>query len=121
MWCPRREENGAMPGPNEEPPRFFPNEDEWRPDHTCSYCGSLMPDKVFEMIETDGTIVPTDKAYKIYLRSVDDQPQLKAYFQHFSAEDRSRFIELLNARRIKLAHPGYFYVLPYFIKVMNQS
>lgn len=116
MWCPRREENGMMPGPNGEPPRVFPEEDEWRSDRTCSYCGSLSPEAVFEAVEEGITIGPTDKSYKIYLTD-DRGSQKKAYFQHFSLEDRKRFLDLLNGGDLKLGHPGRFYVLPYFIKV----
>jgi len=38
----------------------------------------------------------------------------KFYFQHLSEAERERFIELLNAKKIKLAFPGYFYRLPFF-------
>ena len=40
----------------------------------------------------------------------------KFYFQHLSDEERTRFIDLVNAKTMKLAHPGYFYVLPFFAK-----
>lgn len=40
----------------------------------------------------------------------------KFYFQHLDTEQRKRFIELLNAKAIKLGMPGHFYVAPYFTK-----
>ncbi|MES2671608.1 MAG: hypothetical protein V4673_14490 [Pseudomonadota bacterium] len=39
----------------------------------------------------------------------------KFYFQHFSAEEQQRFIDLLNAKKITLAAPGFFYARPFFI------
>lgn len=38
----------------------------------------------------------------------------KFYFQHLDEAGMNRFIELYNAKKIKLAYPGYFYVRPYF-------
>lgn len=38
----------------------------------------------------------------------------KFYFQHFGDDDIDRFIALLNGKRVNLAEPGYFYVLPFF-------
>lgn len=123
FWCPRRIENGAMPGPNGEPPVLFPNPDNWRSGsdktgrvptlRTCSYCGSVHPDDLFAYIEAEGEIGPTDKSYKIYL---PHSPQ-KFYFQHFDDDQRKRFIDLLNQRKVKLGYPGYFYTMPFFIQV----
>lgn len=39
----------------------------------------------------------------------------KFYFQHFSAEQQQRFIDLLNAKKINIGMPGHFYVRPFFI------
>lgn len=38
----------------------------------------------------------------------------KFYFQHLSAEQRTKFIEIYNAKRMKIGYPGHFYVLPFF-------
>jgi hypothetical protein len=38
----------------------------------------------------------------------------KFYFQHLDVEERKRFVELLNAKKIKIGYPGYFYQLPFF-------
>ncbi len=40
----------------------------------------------------------------------------KFYFQHFSVEQKTRFIELLNQKRIKFQGGYSFYVLPFFIE-----
>lgn len=39
----------------------------------------------------------------------------KFYFQHLSAEQQQRFIDLLNAKKINIGMPGHFYVRPFFI------
>lgn len=39
----------------------------------------------------------------------------KFYFQHLSVEQRKRFVELLNLRKLKYHYPGYFYVRPFFV------
>lgn len=136
--CPRRMENpsGVF--------KFLEGDDTWRPNDTCSYCGSLNPDMVMERLEAgDVEIIPTDKSYKAYIRNAggrpftqrwrtDDKPwtgdesqhvwetretqEMKFYFQHFSEEQQRRFIELHNAGRLKIGMPGYFYVVPFFCK-----
>jgi len=89
-------------------------------------------------------VIPTDKSYKLYLRNdggeefkqsyrdcppdsectgpddcthwvTRDNPQAKFYFQHLSSEQQTRFIELLNEKKMKIGMPGYFYRLPFFI------
>lgn len=40
----------------------------------------------------------------------------KFYFPHLDTAQAQKFIEALNARWIKLAAPGHFYVLPFFVK-----
>lgn len=40
----------------------------------------------------------------------------KFYFQHLSGEQRTRFIQLYNEKRMRLAFPGHFYVLPFFCR-----
>jgi hypothetical protein len=41
----------------------------------------------------------------------------KFYFQHFSSEQQDRFVGLLNDKKLNLAAPGYFYVLPFSVQV----
>jgi hypothetical protein len=88
--------------------------DSWRNDNTCSFCGSLKPEIVLEAIEAGKEVTPTDKSYKLYVDG-----HRKAYFQHFSDEQRTKLIELVNAKKISFAFPGYFYVLPFFARTAN--
>lgn len=44
------------------------------------------------------------------------QTNEKFYFQHLSSEQRDRFIELINAKKVKIGYPGYFYRLPFFCR-----
>lgn len=89
--------------------------DTWRPPRnrgaglgddlrSCSYCGSMHPDDVFVVIEAGGKFDGTDKNYKAYVGSG------KFYFQHFSVPEQLRFIELVNAGKVK-----GLYVTPFFM------
>ena len=96
----------------------------WQYDGTCSYCGSISEDMLFQAIEDGAEITPTDKSYKIYVRG-DSAPKVrgacKFYFQHLSDEGRKRFLKLYNDQKIAMGHPGYFYVRPYFVKKSRSS
>jgi hypothetical protein len=127
FYCGRRGESAAS--------LRMPGKDFWNtPDghKACSYCGSMSPDELFAAIESGAEIGPTDKNYKIYV----SLPNLKAgqivetgsesgptlrdgkfYFQHLSVEQQQRFIDLLNAKKINIGVPGYFYARPFFIAV----
>ena len=108
ITCPRRMHEWG-PWQHEE------GHDSWRADNTCSFCGSLNPQEVLGGIKADNiTLEPTDKNYKVYVQSPTRSGK-KCYFQHFSKEQQAEFIELLNARKIKFATPGFFYVKPFFI------
>lgn len=39
----------------------------WREDGTCSYCGSMSPEKLFQAIEAGCVVDGTDKNYKLYV------------------------------------------------------
>ena len=118
--CPRRIEDGTISS-------VFTmggeNKDNWRDDNTCSYCGSSNPEIVMEGIETsDIEITPTDKNYKIYLHSISGKHYgMKFYFQHFSEEQKNKFIQLNNEKKLKLQEPGYFYCLPFFCKTVEKD
>lgn len=45
-----------------------------------------------------------------------ERQECKFYFQHLSEEQKRRFVELLNAKKLRLNYPGRFYRLPYFIQ-----
>lgn len=97
--CPRQAETG------------FDGEATWHDDGTCSYCGSLSPEKFFEAIGAGNEIGPTDKNYKVYVKP----GHRKFYFQHLDEDGKRRFIDLLNEGNVVIGDPGYFYVRPFFI------
>lgn len=47
----------------------------WESDHTCSFCGSLSPDKFFEAVEAGCQVGPTDKSYKAYIDLPHPDPE----------------------------------------------
>ena len=116
--CPRRQEIGS------DLSMFkVPQTDEWREDLTCSWCGSMSPEYLFEAIEAGCEIGPTDKSYKVYVKVVegitfnlpDGMP--KFYFQHFNEEECIKFIELFNNKQLNIGYPGHFYVIPFFMTI----
>lgn len=111
--CPRRDENPF--------PRVgLPESDSWRVDDSCSYCGSLNPDLFMSLIEAGAaSLTPTDKNYKVYAE-VTGRGTRKFYFQHLSEDQKMRFIELMNEKKLEVEYPGYFYRLPYFIRYKDR-
>ena len=102
MKCPRRPYGDVF---------NLPEEDTWRPErNTCSFCGSIHPDDFIEAIRSGAPLTPTDKNYKVYVKGME-----KFYFEHLSEEQMYIFIDLLNAKKLNIGYPGYFYNLPYFI------
>ena len=119
-------------------------------DNTCSHCGSFDPDLLMARLEAgDVELGPTDKSYKVYLRNKGGAPFLqhyrncpkdakctgpddcthwvtretssgKFYFQHLSAEQKTRFVELLNDKRLHIGYPGHFYSLPFFLTYVGE-
>lgn len=110
--CPRRNEAGNAPDLSN-----YPSEDHTRDNGTCSYCGSLMPDKFMDLLAAgEVTLIPTDKNYKVYVR-YPDQTQGKFYFQHLDQRQQLQFISMLNLKQLSIGTPGHFYVLPFFCSV----
>lgn len=103
LKCPRRAETFG--------PFKLPDFDTWDSDLTCSYCGSLRPDKFMEMVESGVEVIPTDKNYKAYVGN-----HQKFYFQHLDEVQKNEFIALLNAKAVKIGYPGHFYVAPFFVR-----
>lgn len=91
------------------------NLDEYR-DGRCTYCGSVSQEAFLAFVEAGGEVGPTDKSYKVYLHSTDEAaaPGIKFYFQHLDEAGCDKFIELYNAKRMRIGYPGHFYVRPYF-------
>lgn len=42
--------------------------------------------------------------------------QTKFYMDHLSEDEKQRLIDMINAKSINFASPGYFYVLPFFVQ-----
>lgn len=113
MHCPRRGETGAtMPG--------LPTEDHWRPDHTCSYCGSYNPDKFMDLMELGTPVGTTTKNYKVYLPTVRVSGAGKFYFQHLNIEQRKRFVLLYNNKTIQFDGNYGFEVFPFFMRPFDE-
>lgn len=101
--CPRRDELiGSFK---------LPEHDEWRDDKTCSYCGSLEPAEFMRRAEAGDELGPTDKNYKVYIGG-----RGKFYFQHLDDAQEQKFVDMLNAKTLKLGYPGHFYVAPFFVR-----
>lgn len=113
---------------------------------SCSYCGSVHPDDFMAKVREGWFVVPTDKNYKAYVgepiepqeigdpevnalkkargeapMTIDHRDVGKFYYQHLSAEQRHEFIELYNAKTMKLGEPGRFYVRPFFATVVPSA
>ena len=111
---------GAMqpcPRAPQEPHPFRFDTPHWRENGTCSYCGSMKPETLFQAIETGSRLIPTDKSYKVYVDGGDMRiAHGKFYFYHLDEAEQRRFIELMNSGKILMGAPGYFYTLPFFCK-----
>lgn len=67
--CPRRVEDG-MASDDSPFKHAGSNKDYWYEREgylVCNYCGSLKPETLFEFIDKNVLITPTDKSYKIYV------------------------------------------------------
>lgn len=113
--CPRR---GLPPGT--EPTDYWFNTQNI-PSLSCSFCGSMPPDEfMYRICSGEYTVVPTDKNYKVYLKTSSSQDAF--YWYHLSEEQQSDFIQFYNEkpRRFPIATPGYFYVAPYFATIITK-
>lgn len=107
MQCPQR--------PTSDVFVLLPEDDD---QDRCSYCGSLGPDVFMNRLRAgDIEVVPTDKNYKVYVKNNggEELKSVKFYFYHLSDEQKNEFIDLLNAKKLTIGSPGYFYALPFFI------
>lgn len=50
-----------------------------------------------------------------------EQSHAKFYFQHLSVEQRKRFVELLNEKKLHIGDPGHFYARPFFVTIENDD
>lgn len=106
--CPRRMHE---PGPWEYA-EGLDGFDSRHGDLSCTFCGSLHPDRFMELLAEGAELEPTDKSYKAYITAPG--VQTKFYYQHLSPEQRAQFVERLNAKQVKISAPGHLYVLPFF-------
>lgn len=90
------------------------NDDFWREDSTCSYCGSLSNDLFMSLLDERHELIPTDKSYKVYV-TAGKYSHHKFYFEHLTEAQQNKLVALLNSKVLKFAAPGHFYTLPYFI------
>jgi len=65
--CPRQAQEAVLPFQLE-------HKSHWSEDGTCSYCGSISPEMVFEAIEDGCKFGPTDKNYKVYVDLLEPEP-----------------------------------------------
>lgn len=84
----------------------------------CTFCGSMHPDDFMEAMREGATLGVADKDYKAYVEGYKNNGPNggKFYYQHLSAEQRTEFIALINEKKIHFGYPGFFTVLPYFIR-----
>lgn len=87
--CPRRAE---APGSSR-----FPGPDRWTTGHglvsqkgepSCSYCGSLNPDRFMDLVRDGWMVEPTDKSYKVYLGRPYSDEEIARHKARWVSEDR---------------------------------
>jgi hypothetical protein len=109
FYCPQRP-------PNSERYTLL-GKDHWRDYNTCSYCGSFNPDEFMRGLELgELRLGPTDKNYKVYIHTPGGE-QKKFYFEHLSTDQKKRFVELYNEKKLSFYMNSNFYVLPYFMVI----
>lgn len=77
------------------------NLDTWEmrgKDKCCSYCGSLHPDRVLELVRELGTsiIKTTDKGYKWYVKQPDVPNAMFGGIKYYRQHDTQEFLDELN-------------------------
>ena len=99
-------------------------------DGKCTFCGSIQPDTLFDVIMNGAELFSSGKNNKIFVRFVDYDPDTglttntkKAeeifQFEHFVLEEQEKFVQLLNAGDIALGYPGYLIKQPYFVRKVD--
>jgi hypothetical protein len=81
------------------------------------FCGGISGDRFMELVEAPrpAPVIPTDKDYKVYV--VDQGVRVKFYFEHLTLDQKQRLVTLMRAGELRFSPPGYFYVLPNFIRI----
>lgn len=83
----------------------------WNDDGTCSHCGGMRPSVALKAIKEGAEVEPTDKNYKMYIRSLSTSacPTGKCYMNHFSESQAIELVLLWMKKQINFATPGTFY------------
>ncbi len=97
-------------------PISYEHEVHWRPDHTCSFCGSLEPEYLIWRLALGTATLEwaTGKSYKLYVHAVGEPfgqwhrptsgpeyemgttTHAKFYLWHSTAEQRARLGQILQ-------------------------
>lgn len=80
--------------------------------------GGIVPELALEAIKNGAVLHPTDKDYKFYL-DLPDKQHCKGYFDNWNIQQRQELVALYNEQKLTFAYPGYFYVLPFFMKKVD--
>lgn len=111
--CPRRMQELGPWEYKEDLDNWFKIGSEYT---SCSFCGSMDPEDFLELMRSGaGTLGSTDKNYKVYINLPGEMH--KFYFMHFDKEQKMKFIDLYNNRKINkvsIGYPGYLYTTPFF-------
>ena len=68
-----------------------------------------------ERMKKDPSWIRESDTHWVQFRPAPAVMHAKFYFDHLSVDQRKRFVELLNAKQIKIGDPGRFYRIPFFI------
>jgi hypothetical protein len=76
----------------------------------------MPPDEFMALVEGGQVeLGTTDKSYKVYVKNSTSGKTSKFYFQHLSIEQRKRFVEFMNEKRLRFEGGIGFYVRPFFV------
>lgn len=71
--------------------------------------------RIVTALERDGGWGDPNQYLWVQLAPRGTRREDKFYFEHLSVEQRKRFCDLLNEKKLALNYPGYFYTLPFFL------
>lgn len=83
--CPRQTNEATMTVQRE-------HVSHWRPDGTCSYCGSIDAATLFAAIEAGAQLEPTDKNYKVYVTIANPKAGQRRVISSASGPSHDEFI-----------------------------
>lgn len=109
-------EAGTELGPTDKNYKVYidvPNRDVGKPVFTQGHTNPTPAD--VERMKADPTWAEVRP--RVWERTQPAGPIMHAkfYFQHLTPSQCVRFVELLNAGKVKIGEPGRFYVMPFFI------